>query len=173
MKVSEPPTYRAELYLRDDTYGTYDAQRRVVERVRALETHGHLAEAPVDRWTKIRTRNGDSRPETVETFREFEAWADSNGFSLEPAFQRRTGRVLGTADVYGVVSFPVISLALYDDEDLLAVFPCSEEDEDEHYRVGDCLDAFEANLADSWLSSTFQTVPVERTEPHMEARAGV
>lgn len=159
-------TRRAELYLRGDTYGTFDAQQDVLNRVRALEAAGVLDEANVaGEWQRIRTLSEDTRSGAVETYREFDDWATRNGHSLSPAFERRTRSYLGLDHVDDVVVFPVVSLAIYDGEELQAVFPCS--DEDETYSVPDCLDAFERGDTD-WIGQ-FDTVTVERTEPRLDA----
>jgi hypothetical protein len=157
---------RAELYLRGDTYGTFDAQQDVLTRVRALEADGVLDEADVaGEWQRIRTLNEDTRDGAIETYREFEAWAERNDHSLAPAFERRTRSYLGLDRMDDVVVFPVVSLAVYEGEHLQAVFPCS--DEQGTYTVPDCLDAFERG-DDAWFAQ-FDAVTVERTEPHLDA----
>ena len=157
---------RAELYLRGDTYGTYDAQQSVLNRVRALERDAVLDEATVaEEWQRIRTLDEDRRDGAVETYHEFDEWAERNGFSLGPAFERRTRAYLGLDRVDDVVVFPVVSLALYEGERLRAVFPCS--DGADTYTVGACLDAFERGDAE-WLAR-FDAVTVDRTEPRLDA----
>ncbi len=157
---------RAELYLRGDTYGTYDAQQAILNRVRRLEGEDVLDEATVaDEWQRIRTLDEDHRSGALATYREFDEWADHNGYSLAPAFECRTRSYLGLDSVDDVVVFPVASLAVYEDDGLRAVFPCS--DEETTYTVGDCLDAFERG-DDDWLAQ-FDAVTVERTEPRLDA----
>jgi hypothetical protein len=168
---SESPTRRVELYLRGDTYGTYDAQQAVLASVRDLEAAGTVAEASVEAdWQRVRTPEQDSRDGALSTYEEFRDWARRNGYSLEPAFQRRTRAYIGTDVVQDVVVFPVVSLAVYDDRDLAAVFPCSDGDEDVNYTVHDALNAFEAGRIDEWLTK-FETVTVDRTEPRLASVA--
>lgn len=157
---------RAELYLRGDTYGTFDAQQAVLNRVRKLESEDVIDEASVaGEWQRIRTLDEDTRNGAIATYREFEDWADRNEHSLAPAFERRTRSYLGLDRFDDVVVFPVVSLAIYEGERLQAVFPCS--DGDETYSVLDCLDAFERGDAD-WIEQ-FDAVTVERTEPRLDA----
>ena len=101
----------------------------------------------------------------MATYREFTEWAERNGTSLSPAFERRTRSYLGLDRVDEVVVFPVVSLALYEGERLRAVFPCS--DGDRTYTVPDCLDAFERGDAD-WVAQ-FEGVTVDRTTPRLDA----
>lgn len=163
---------RVELYLRGDTYGTYDRQQAILERVRDLESEGVVAETSVDAsWQRIRTPEQDGRDGALATYEEFSEWARRNGYSLEPAFERRSRSYLGTDAVHDVVVFPLASLAVYEGTELQAVFPCSGGDGDVHFSVPDCLDAFEGGRADEWLEQ-FSPVDVARAEPHLEtARA--
>lgn len=156
---------RAELYLRGDTYGIFDVQRKVSNRVKRLEANGMFGRSIVaGNWQHIRARTEDTRSGALETYEEFQTWAKHNGYSLEPAFERRTRTHMGTDRTDEVVEFPAIALAIYDEQDLKAVFPCTNG---EHtYTVGDALDAFERGDRD-WLTR-FDAVSVERTEPVLE-----
>jgi hypothetical protein len=157
---------RAELYLRGDTYGTFNAQQQVLNRVNRLEANGVLAESMVaGQWQRIRTMAEDSRSGALATYEEFKEWAQRNGFSLEPAFERRAREYIGMDNSDRIVVFPVVSLALYDEMTLQAVFPCS--DGDTTYTVGDALEAFERG-DDAWLSQ-FDAVTVDRTEPWLDS----
>lgn len=157
---------RAELYLRGDTYGTFDAQQSVLNRVRRLEADDEIDEASIaGEWQRIRTLDEDCRNGAVATYREFADWASRNGYDLGPAFERRTRSYVGLDRVDDVVVFPVVSLAIYEDEALRAVFPCS--DEDRTHTVPDCLDAFERGDTD-WLAQ-FDALTVDRSGPLLEA----
>ncbi|WP_262176385.1 HTH domain-containing protein [Haloarcula laminariae] len=157
---------RAELYLRGDTYGTFDAQQQVLNRVNRLEANGVFTESMVaGEWQRIRTMAEDTRSGALATYEEFDDWADRNDSSLEPAFEHRTRTYVGMDQVDEVVVFPVVSLAIYDEKRLQSVFPCSDG---EHvYTVGDALDAFERG-DEAWLAQ-FDAVTVDRTEPWLEA----
>lgn len=156
---------RAELYLRGDTYGTFDAQQQVLNRVKRLEANGTFSESIVaGEWQRIRTRAEDARDGALAIYDEFREWAERNGFSLEPAFERRKRSYMGLNRVDEVVVFPVIALAIYEGDRIEGVFPCT--DEERAYAVGDALDAFDRGDAD-WLTS-FDAVTVDRTEPLLE-----
>lgn len=170
--TSDDPTAtrRVELYLRGDTYGTYDRQQAVLERVRGLEERGVVDETAVDAsWQRIRTPEQDPRNDAIATYEEFRSWARENGYSLEPAFERRHRSYLGTDAVSEVVVFPVVSLAVYEDDVLRSVFPCSDEAGTVHFTVGDCLEAFEVGEG-TWFER-FATVTVDRTEPRLDPAA--
>ena len=160
---------RAELYLRTDTYGTYDAQQRAIDRLRTLEDEGVLAAGRVERWAGIEINEYEGRESALATYDEFQDWARRNDADLEPAFQRRPRRTLGRRGVTEVVVFPVIALAIYSGEDLRAVFPSRAGDR--HYTVEECLDALEVGTTNRLLGR-FRGRPVERTGPLMEAAIG-
>jgi hypothetical protein len=167
MTAHATPTRRVELYLRGDTYGTYDRQGEVLRRVDTLADSGVVSEASVEAsWARIRTPEQDTRDGALLTYEEFSEWADANGYSLEPAFQRRQRSYIGTDTVHEVVVFPMASLAVYDDETLQAVFPCSSEDGSVHYAVQDALEAFEAG-EESWFEQ-FAAVSVDRAQPRLD-----
>lgn len=163
-------TLRGELYLRNDTYGTFEAQQDIQNRVGRLVEDGPLGAATVGGcWQSIHAPTEDCRDEAIETFDTFEQWAEHNGFTLEPAFRRRTRTFLGSDREQDVVVFPVVSLALYEGDALQAVFPCSDADGSRHHSVIDCLRAFEARHWE-WFDQ-FRSVTVDRDEPLMEATA--
>ncbi|MFB6140078.1 MAG: HTH domain-containing protein [Halosimplex sp.] len=161
---------RIELYLRGDTYGSYDRQQRILERVAELESAGVVTETDVDAsWQRIRTPEQDSRDEALRTYEEFGDWASENGYRLEPAFQRRQRSYIGSDVVHDVVVFPMASLAVYEGSDLQAVFPCADESGEIHFSVGDCLDAFEAGERE-WFER-FAPVSVDRAAPRLSINA--
>ncbi len=161
---------RIELYLRGDTYGSYDRQGRLLERVEDLESEGVVADTEVDAsWQRIRTPEQDSRDEALATYEEFGEWAAENGYRLEPAFERRQRSYIGSDAVHDVVVFPMASLAVYEGSDLQAVFPCADESGEIHFTVGDCLAAFESGETD-WFEQ-FAPVSVDRASPRLTVNA--
>lgn len=160
---------RCEVYLRNDTYGTYDAQQSVIDRVESLADRGIFDEAGVEsEWESVQIGAGESRADALATIEEFEDWAAANGFSLAPAFQRRERYVTGSTVRREAVVFPVVALAVYEGPELRAVLPSS--DEFGHYTVHEALEGFERGDLDRWLSR-FDGIDVDRTEPHIETAA--
>lgn len=158
---------RAEIYLRTDTIGTYDAQKRVLDRIRSLADDGVFDEAGVEStWQGVETAEVEVRDEAVRTYEEFRDWAEANDFSLEPAFDRRPRYVTGTTEVEEAVVFPVVALAIYVGDQLRAVLPSS--DEFHHYTVHEAIEGFERGDLDRWLER-FSGVSVDRTEPRLSA----
>lgn len=157
---------RVELYLRTDTFGTYDAQEEILERIATLEAEGKLADTTVeDDWDRLRTPEADTSDDAIQTYEEFQAWAETNGYSLEPAFEYRDRSFVGSERAQEVVTFPIVSLAVYDDRDLTGVFPVT--DGGVAYTVQDCLAAFEEDRIDAWLQQ-FSSVTVDRSGPRIQ-----
>jgi hypothetical protein len=162
----QPITYRCELYFRTDTIGWFDAQERVLERVRSLSEMGVIDDAELKAtWQGIETREVEPRPEAVATYEEFADWAEANDFSLKPAFDVAPRYVPGTTEIEDAVIFPVTAMAIYAGDTLRAVVPAT--DEFDHYTVQEALEGFERGDIHRWLSR-FEGVTVDRQEPHME-----
>ncbi len=160
---------RAEVYLRTDTIGTYDAQKRVLDRLNRLDEQGVFDNAELaSTWDGIETYAGDVRPEAIETYREFQDWAEANDFTLEPGFDVRERYVTGTTEKRDAVIFPVVALAIYVDDDLRAVLPSA--DRFGHYTVHEAIEGFERGDLDRWLSR-FRGITVDRTEPRITPTA--
>jgi hypothetical protein len=80
--------------------------------------------------------------EAVETFEQFERWADDRGLSVRPAFDVKTvSSIVGRTRE--LLTLPMMSLAVSIDGDLVGVFPCS--DGERTWTIVDCLDAYEAD----------------------------
>lgn len=150
-----------ELWLRRDTYGTYDAQQAVRDRVRELESRGVLGDSTVSGWgTEQLTFEADCRSAALAALEAFETWAARNGVDLEPAFERRQLSPLLSSESYEVAVFPVVCLALYEGNDLRGVFPSRPDDEVR--TVEQALDALEAGDAEELLADLGE--PVEPPE---------
>ena len=166
MTTDEP--IRAELYLRGDAHDALGVQE-MVTRTDRLEANGVFSESLVaGEWHRCHTRTEDWRSEAMEAYEEFREWAEANGFSLEPGFQQRTRSFIGMDDVEEVVVFPVVALALYEADELTAVFPCT--DGERTHTVESALAAFERGDED-WLTQ-FDPITVDHTEPRLEPEAG-
>jgi hypothetical protein len=162
--------YRIEVYLREDTYGTFDAQRRVLDRLASIEGTGVLGAVGTDRWDARRTVEYDHREGALSTYGEFEEWARHNDATLGPAFERRIRTTLGGTEAREIVVFPVIALAVYRADRLLAVFPSTVDGD--HYTVHDCLDAFGSGNVDRFLAR-FTPRAVRRRRPHLREAVAV
>jgi len=96
----------------------------------ALDALSHLrARDRIDGFEVIRWPEkvvlGEGRTDVVERFESFERWAEECGLSVRPAFERRTVRpLLGGRRTE--LRTPVMCLAVYADDELGGVYPCSD-----------------------------------------------
>lgn len=118
---------RVELWVREWTpYGAADRVGAVHERLRRLEGRGAVADVDVHVWGRsISIADGtaptpDAPGATVD---EFVSWARREGYSLEPAFEIRKRESELDPRTDTVLTLPLVCVALYDDGDLVAVFP--------------------------------------------------
>ncbi|AQL44385.1 hypothetical protein BV210_17415 [Halorientalis sp. IM1011] len=151
---------RAELFLRESVAaGARTEQARVQGRLQSLSAAGVIAALSVRRWPhRVTVGDADARREFA-LYREFEAWADAHGVRLAPAFERHDCHNSFTDSHYTTVVLPVTCLALYDDEDLIAVYPHSSE-----AGIRTVLDGVSMLEAESGLAT-------ERTRPWNQPRA--
>ena len=125
-----------------------------------------VPEATIDRrHTTVRVMMPDYEPPSLEA-----TVGIATGGTVDEAVADEAAAVCqdagATVDrVDDVVIFPVTTLAMYENDQLRAVFPCSDE---EHvYHVSDCLDAMEDGRED-WLDQ-FDSITVDRRGPWLES----
>jgi hypothetical protein len=114
---------RVELWMRaHPTMDVQDRQQAALNRLSRLEDEGNIAEFTVNTWPKhidtaADTPLSDIASAALDKAREFEHWSARNGASL-PGFQRRTQSSLLTNHTQEVFVTPILSLAIYEDNDL-------------------------------------------------------
>lgn len=166
-----PERIWAELWLRQDTYGTYEAQQAVLDRIRGLEEAGVLDDSTVAGWGKqVLTFEADVRSETLVALDSFECWAEEAGVSLEPAFDRRTESPLLSTETYEVAVFPVACLALYEGNDVWGVFPCTTREG--VYTIQDALDTLAVDGTDALLADVGSVSRVRPADEKAEMEQG-
>ena len=151
---------RVECYIRSDLSRVSERQVEVLlERLRALRDTGLITDYETRQWPPKRHTVVESQAaETTrsELFAKFEAWADQRGYSLAPAFERRTSHssLLGNEEPREEVRVPIVTLALYDDATettpLTGVVPYTEEPgtvEKQTYTIDSWLCALEDEAA--------------------------
>jgi hypothetical protein len=146
---------RIELFTRTGAIGTHDRLLEVIERVRAIEAEGRVADCHIDTWDKqIVLDNGslDRNREVRKRFEAFESWADQHDVSLYPFFEERT---CGSPVIDGertVLVLPVMCLAVYEKGALSDLFPHAAGEVT--YTVAEGLAALETGTAGLTLPDT-------------------
>lgn len=114
-----------------------------IERARACERTDLLDRVVVRSWPDtVRFDDDGPHREVLDEFGRFEEWARRRGVSIRPPFETRTRTSIVEDDDVEVLVTPVLCLAVYRDERLVAVFPHS--DGEVTYTVEDALDRIEA-----------------------------
>lgn len=157
-------TIRVELFLRNHgSAAVVDPLRRVVARARRLEDEIG-ATVRVETWASVRpaieelSDSGTSTSLTVDAFR---SWAEREGYTLRPSFERHeTPSMLGQCAVE--IRVPNVCVAVYEDGDLQCVAPCADrENEKRTYTVERCLDALEAGVTEPFVDDDPQSTDDE------------
>ncbi|WP_435196707.1 HTH domain-containing protein [Natronomonas sp. EA1] len=160
---------RVEFRMRDHTpAGAHERQQSVYERLQQLRGAGKITEIDVlVGGTRVPvTGPGESDGQaraTQETYRAFEAWAARSGCTLAPAFDTRECGTLVGDEQREVLVFPLLSLALYGDDELRAVFPHVADD-----GVRTVEDGLDAIATGGWRDGTVageQAVPQSPSRP--------
>lgn len=142
---------RAVLRLR--TLGPFELnppQTEVIDRLRTLTEDDPRVDLDVDVWQpSMGSAWSDDRDpfDGRETVAEFEQWADEQECTLRPAFDRRSDALDDEEGRGGRIITPLITLALYDEERLRAVYP--HGDGDVIRTIHDGVEALESMLRDA------------------------
>lgn len=136
---------RATLKLRSfPAHGITDVRRRTLTRLHRLADVGILSEVDVDVWgshavVDAMADRGDAA--SVEAVSDFERWAEGHGYTLAPAFARRECGSLLDDEAREVTVVPLLTLAVYEEDELKAVYP--HVDDECVHTVDDGLEALE------------------------------
>jgi hypothetical protein len=101
-----------------------------IETLQACESEGYIDMFVLRSWPDKVTLEEDTSPhqEVIDVFKRFEQWADHRGVSVRPPFEVRTTTSFVTGKTKKILVTPLISLALYHDEQLIGVFPHSADE---------------------------------------------
>lgn len=146
---------RLELYIRDSyPAAVSETIHTIRERCTRLDTQNVVDDCRIDHWppctpasTTDLAAEQASRHDRVTLL---QAWAADNDYSLEPAFDTHTvtSSLLDRELSYEHISVPLLTLVLYDDDEVCGVFPCTSEHRT--YTVDDGITALETKGADAF-----------------------
>lgn len=127
---------RYELFCRDDVpVHAARHQETLVDRLEGLADR-----VTVTAWPKRVRRWSDG--DVLDRYDEFASWADAAGVDLSPFFGSRGVYSFEDGRQFDALVLPVCCLAIYDGDELDAVYPHTAGDT--HYAVEDALDAIPA-----------------------------
>ena len=114
-----------------------------IDRFTELAATGAIDDFDIQTWPEeIPVSQRTEHGEVLETVDQYEQWAKERGLSLRPPFETRTSSLLvgGSTEV---LRLPMIAVAVYADDDLVGVYPCT--DGETTWSVTDCIDALTAD----------------------------
>lgn len=127
---------RVELYTRSDEVCV---RRKILDVLEELE----LDELKVNVWPKRVRISGSRRWSELKKFDEFREWAEKNNMDLKPHFKKYNYEKKSSEKEYEEIIFPVASIGLYYNDELVFVFPSSKGDK--IYTLGDCISLLKEN----------------------------
>ncbi|NHN61728.1 hypothetical protein G9463_00175 [Haloarcula sp. JP-Z28] len=110
-----------------------------IDRFTELAATGVIDDFDIQTWPEeIPVSQRSEHGEVLATVDRYEQWATERGLSLRPPFETRTSSLLvgGSTEV---LRLPMIAVAVYADDDLVGVYPCT--DGTTTWSVTDCIDA--------------------------------
>lgn len=120
-------------------------QRSVLDRLDELVAADRIPGLTVERWgsrVPVPASDGNDDATAVALYEELATAAEAAGARLEPFFERRevvNGLLSAGPTSEQVIVFPVVSLTVRRDDDLVGLYPCWQDGT--HHSVEDGLDA--------------------------------
>lgn len=143
--------HQVRVFIREQTpYGADDRLQEFVEHLRRLDADGTVGDVTITGWGVRAPRPASHASEHIhdsvrETIAEFETWAGHHEQSLTPAFSWYDRSRL-TDENWQEPRLPLICVAVYEGDNLLAVFPSRDDRSGDVYSVPDGIARLEANV---------------------------
>lgn len=137
-----------------------------IETLQACESEGSIDEHLLRSWPKeVRLNDDTPYQEALESFERFEAWADSQGVSVRPPFRKRSTTSQVTGKTKELLVMPLLCLEVYADDELVGVFPHTDEAAEETYTTEEAI----ATLRTGELPTPLAGEPETPAESSVEA----
>ncbi|QCS42754.1 HTH domain-containing protein [Natrinema versiforme] len=137
---------------------------RQIETLQACESEGAIDDLLLRSWPKEVALSEESpHQEVLANYERFLQWADERGVTVRPPFRERstTSQVTGTTRELLVT--PLVCLELYADDELVGVFPHSDEATEETYTTDEAI----ATLRTGEIPTPFGSV--DETDADLES----
>ncbi|MDQ2052293.1 hypothetical protein RBH26_17610 [Natronolimnohabitans sp. A-GB9] len=138
---------------------------RQIETLQACESEGRIDDLLLRSWPKeIALTENSPYQEALESFERFEQWADQRGVSVRPPFKQRTTTSQVTGKTKELLVTPLLCLELYADDELVGVFPHSDETTDETFTTDEAIAALRTGELPTPLEGTAETTTQSATD---------
>lgn len=139
--MESTPPLTVDFYVRADA-PIREQRDAVIEQLTDLEGKGHITGFSVHPWPRAVSLDLVAEIDDdgiLGEFESFETWADRNGIGIRPPFDVRTSHSVITDETHELLVLPVMCLAVYSDDDLVGMYPCS--DDESVLTIDDAFDA--------------------------------
>ncbi|WP_226482898.1 HTH domain-containing protein [Natrinema amylolyticum] len=114
-----------------------DAQ---IETLQACESEGAIDDLLLRSWPKEVSLSAESpHQEVLENYERFAEWADERGVTVRPPFRERSTTSQVTGETRELLVTPLLCLELYADDELVGVFPHSDEATEDTYTTDEAI----------------------------------
>ncbi|AGB32111.1 hypothetical protein Natpe_2291 [Natrinema pellirubrum DSM 15624] len=111
-----------------------------IETLQACEDEGAIDDLLLRSWPKEVALSEESPHQAVlENYERFEQWADRRGVSVRPPFRERETTSQITGETRERLVTPLLCLEIYEDDDLVGVFPHTDERTEETYTTDEAI----------------------------------
>jgi len=122
---------RIDVCLRAAGPEAWNHQQRIIDRLEQMKERGLIDRYRVQTWGKVAAVAGavsetKFHSAAVGIVREFEEWADAHDEEVDLPFHRDEVVSEFTGERHPVIRLPVVCLGVYEDEELVGVYPRTE-----------------------------------------------
>ncbi|WP_440765073.1 HTH domain-containing protein [Natronorubrum sp. DTA7] len=133
---------------------------RQIETLQACDSEGTIDDLLLRSWPKeIALTDTSPYQETLESFERFETWAAGRGVSIRPPFQERTKTSQVTGETTDLLATPLLCLELYADDELVGVFPHTDEETEETLTTDEVIASLRTGEFPTPLGGTSESDP--------------
>lgn len=147
--------YKLELFTRPDEIRL---RKKIMEDIENTDLD-NILDIEVGVWPK-RVKVSDKRSwSIIENYQRYRGWAEKNGLSLYPGFKRELIENNYINKHYEEIIFPIVSIAIYKNDDIVFVFPSTKTDtgKESYYKVGDFINL----LKNKKINKKLKDTPIE------------
>lgn len=111
-----------------------------IETLQACESEGAIDELLLRSWPQEVALSDESPyQEVIDTYERFAQWADGRGVSIRPPFRERSTTSQVTGKTRERLVTPLLCLEVYADDELVGVFPHTDERTEETYTTDEAI----------------------------------
>ncbi|ELY38303.1 HTH domain-containing protein [Natronorubrum tibetense] len=137
---------------------------RQIETLQACDSEGTIDDLLLRSWPKeIALTDNSPYQEALDSFERFEAWAADQGVSIRPPFQERTKTSQVTGETTELLVTPLLCLELYADDELVGVFPHTDEESEETLTTDEVIASLRTGELPTPLGGTQERDPSAST----------